>query len=94
MPITNSSSNTRTNKKQSQTYRPNLGRVKVVKSKPINKSNHHNNSVYGQKFTGNHSNDVVCRQAPLSEYKRFILLCFGDVKRNSPMYLRRGKMIS
>ena len=65
-----------------------------MKRKSINKSNPHNNPVYGRKFTGNHSTDVVRRRAPLSEHKRFILLCFGDVKRNSPMYLRRGKMIS
>ena len=50
--------------------------------------------MYGRKFNGDDSTDVVCRRAPLSEHKRFILLCFGDVKRNSPMYLRWGKMIS
>ena len=50
--------------------------------------------MYGRKFNGDHSTDVVHRRAPLSEHKRFILLYFGDVKRNSPMYLRQGKMIS
>ena len=95
VPITNSMSNTWTNKRcKSQTYHPNRGRVKVVKNKPINKSNHHNNSVHRRKFTGNHFAGVVRRRAPLSEHKGFILLCFGDVKRNSPIYLRRGKMIS
>ena len=49
--------------------------------------------MYGRKFNGGNSIDVVCRRAPLSEHKRFILPCFGDVKRNSPIYSRRGEMI-
>ena len=50
--------------------------------------------MYGRKFDGNHSTDVVRRRAPLSEHKIFIPLCFGDVRRNSPIYLKLGKMIS
>ena len=50
--------------------------------------------MYGRKFNGGNYTDVVRRRAPLSEHKRFVLPCFGDVKRNSPIYLRRGKMIS